>query len=235
MPRSGRCLEAVYAPFEHIEHGAELVIVGITPGQTQAENALKAARTALRRGADPTTAAREAKVAASFSGEMRSFLCEMLDAAGAQQWFGIRRSSELFAAAAHRVHFTSALRNPVFLSGENYNGQPKILSHRRLLEIVETCLVEEAYALPNAYWLPLWDGPAAVLNHLVSRGTLKAERVLAPMPHPSKQNGENVVWFCGRNTKAAFSSRRASTGPLLLERRDRLKAFFAIPPESRTA
>lgn len=233
--RGGKVLEAVYAPFEHIEPAAELVIVGITPGVTQAENALRAARSALRRGLNPADAAREAKIAASFSGDMRDYLCEMLDTVGAHRWFGISRSQELFGSAAHRVHFTSTLRNPVFFEGANYNGLPRALGHFHLKQTVETCLVEEARVLPNAYWLPLWDGPNAALQHLVARGELRADQVLPPMPHPSRQNGENVVWFCGRNTKAAFSSRRASTGPLLLDRRDRLVDFFATPQADHAA
>lgn len=230
LPRSGKTLEILYAPFEYIQAGAELVIVGITPGQTQAENALAAARDALRRGAALEIAAREAKTAASFSGAMRVNLVGMLEAAGFPGWLGIPSAEAIFGAAANRVHFTSALRYPVFLDGQNYNGsggQPSILSHSRLLAMVESALEEECRALPGAYWLPLWDVPDAALQHLVARGVLREDRVLAPMPHPAGGNGENIAWFRGTTKATAFSSRRASTGPLLLERRDRLKAFFA--------
>jgi hypothetical protein len=235
LPRSGKTLETLYAPFEHIQAGAELVIVGITPGATQAENALAAARRALRRGVTPEIAAREAKTAASFSGAMRANLVGMLEAAGVPGWLGISSAEAIFGEAADRVHFTSALRYPVFLDGKNYNGsggQPPILGHSRLRAMIESALEEEARALPGAFWLPLWDVPEAALQHLIARGVLRADRVLAPMPHPAGGNGENIAWFRGTTKATAFSSRRASTGPLLLERRDRLKEFFAVQRSS---
>ncbi len=225
--RSGKLVETIYAPFEHIERGAELVIVGITPGTTQAEIGLSAAREALRRGADLPEAARAAKIAASFSGRMRENLCGMLDSAGAPGWFGIQTSADLFGIAAHRVHFTSALRNPVFVDGNNYNGQPAILSNRRLKLTIEDTLAAEARTLQNAWWLPLWDVPAAALKHIVSNGLLAADRLLPPIPHPSGGNGENIAWFRGTTKATAFSIRRASTGELLLKRRDAIRAFFA--------
>lgn len=228
----GKLLECIYAPFEHIETTADLVIVGITPGATQAENALSAARTALRRRADIVTAAREAKIAASFSGAMRSNLCARLDHAGAARWLGIGASRDLFSAQAHRVHFTSALCYPVFVDRNNYNGSPDVLATDVLRKTVEESLAAEVRALPHAMWLPLWDVPAAALNCLARRGILAEERILPPMPHPSGGNGENIAWFLGRNRKSTFSSRRASTGQVLLDRRDRLRAFFGAGPQA---
>lgn len=225
--RGGKVLDTIYAPFEHIEAGARLVIVGITPGATQADNALAAARAALRRGTDIATAAREAKVAASFSGGMRSNLCRMLDAVGVPGWLGVPSGNDVFGLASHLVHFTSALRNPVFVDRKNYNGTPEILHTPRLIGTVQDSLAEEARALPDAMWLPLWDVPATALDHLVRIGILRADRVLPPMPHPAGGNGENIAWFTGQNRKDEFSSRRASTGQLLLDRRDDLRRFFS--------
>lgn len=231
--RSGKLLETVYAPFEHVEFGAELVIVGIKPGATQAENALAAARAALRAGADIKSAARQAKIAGSFSGKIRKNLVDMLDSAGVAKWFGIKSSGDLFGTAAHLVHFTSALRNPVFVARKNYSGQPVILRHARLRQTVEDTLAAEARALPNAYWLPLWDVPGDALQHLVSHGELSPDQVLAPMPHPGGGNCENISWFRGTTKATTFSSRRASTGDLLLDRRKSLRSFFSSPRHPR--
>lgn len=225
--RSGKLIETIYAPFEHIEHGARLVIVGITPGATQAENALVGARAALRKGMEIDAAARLAKVTASFSGNMRPNLCGMLDAVGVPGWLGIKESIDLFKNASHLVHFTSALQNPVFVGGANYNGSPDILGHARLVATIEDTLAAEVRALPNAWWLPLWDVPAAALSHLVKRGLLPAQKLLPAMPHPAGGNGENIAWFRGTTKATTFSSRRASTGELLLRRRDELRTFFS--------
>ncbi len=58
-----------------------MVLLGITPGQTQANNALAVARDALARGSSDQDALRLAKRAAGFSGSMRNALVDMLDAA----------------------------------------------------------------------------------------------------------------------------------------------------------
>jgi hypothetical protein len=51
-----------YAPFEHIEPNARLVIVGITPGAQQSKNALAEARRALLAGKSAAEAIKTAKV-----------------------------------------------------------------------------------------------------------------------------------------------------------------------------
>jgi hypothetical protein len=68
-----------YAPFDYINQGAKVVLLGITPGAQQARNALTALRTALNAGASDEDALRRAKETASFSGPMRTSLIAMLD------------------------------------------------------------------------------------------------------------------------------------------------------------
>lgn len=46
-------LEVYYAPFDYIHRDARLVIVGITPGRTQAIDAILTARRALLEGQSP--------------------------------------------------------------------------------------------------------------------------------------------------------------------------------------
>ena len=75
-----------YAPFEHIQHSAKVVIVGITPGEQQARNALLEARRQLIAGASQAMALSKAKVFASFSGPMRANLVAMLDHVGLHRW-----------------------------------------------------------------------------------------------------------------------------------------------------
>ncbi len=65
-------LAVSYAPLEHIQHGARVVIVGITPGAQQAANALCEARRRLLAGDDHPEVLAATKVFASFSGPMRA-------------------------------------------------------------------------------------------------------------------------------------------------------------------
>lgn len=207
MRRSSE-LVVSYAPFDHINHGAELVLVGLTPGRTQAANALEALRSALAAGCLMPDALARAKSTASFSGAMRSSLVAMLDHVGVPQHFGRRSAAEFFDPGSRLVHFTSALRYPVYLaSGVNYSGAPRPLSHPVLREIVDTWLAEEAEALPRAVWVPLGGHAEACLEHLAARGKLDRNRILSGLPHPSGANAERIAYFLGRKTREALSAK----------------------------
>jgi hypothetical protein len=198
-------LRIAYAPFDHITPNARLVIVGITPGAAQATAALTASRAAIVAGADVTDALARAKSHASFSGPMRTNLVAMLDAIGVAEYFYLSSSEQLFEAGSDQVHFTSALRYPVFRQGKNYNGTPNMLKTPMLRQMIDTYLAEEARQLPEALWLPLGPKAEEALKHLVQRGVLMEERVLAGMPHPSGANAERVAVFLGRKSPQAAS------------------------------
>ena len=121
-------LEVCYAPFEHVGRTARVVLLGITPGRQQATNALLEARRQLISGADHATALTAAKAYASFSGPLRSNLVAMLDFIGLNSRLGLQSSATLWGSDNGSVHFTSALRFPVFVDGKNYSGQPGIAS-----------------------------------------------------------------------------------------------------------
>jgi hypothetical protein len=107
-------VEVFWAPFDHVNRKARVVLVGITPGATQMRASLEAARDALVRGVSPRTAARHAKTHASFSGRMRDTLVAWLDGIGLARRFDLRTSAELWDSAAALAAFTSTLRYPVF-------------------------------------------------------------------------------------------------------------------------
>ncbi len=193
-------LRIAYAPFDRVTPNARLVIVGITPGAIQATAAIKACRAAIVAGADVPEALALAKSQASFSGPMRANLVAMLDAIGVGEHFGLSSSDQLFEAGSEQVHFTSALRYPVFRRGKNYNGTPNMLKTPVLRQMIDTYLAEEARQLPEALWLPLGPKAGEALQHLVRCGDLREDRVLAGMPHPSGANAERVAVFLGRKS-----------------------------------
>lgn len=199
-------LSVTYAPFDFINRSAELVLVGLTPGRTQAANAIEALQQAFAAGKTQDEALRVAKATASFSGSMRSSLVAMLDAVGVPARFGRTTAQEFFASDSDLVHFTSALRYPVYLAnGDNYSGAPDPLGHPELRSMIESHLAEEAADLPNAVWVPLGKGAAASLQHLVARGVLDGRRVLSGMPHPSGANAERIAYFLGRKSRDQLS------------------------------
>jgi hypothetical protein len=206
MSRAGD-LTVEYAPFDHIERTAEVVIVGLTPGRTQATAALASLASDLRNGVPVERALANAKRTASFSGAMRGNLLAMLDAVGVPGLFARVSASEFFSRGDGLVHFTSALRYPVYIGNQNYSGSPAPLGHPVLRGMIDMHLAEEAAALPNAIWIPLGGHAEAALLHLAESGRLDRRNVLAGLPHPSGANAERVAYFLGRKSRETLSTK----------------------------
>jgi hypothetical protein len=205
-------LNVCYAPFDFIASEAQLVVVGITPGRAQAINALAAASVALRAGKDHKEATRLAKLTGSFSGPMRANLVSMLDHIGLASALVVTSCANLFDPTNQRVHFTSALRYPVFVGNNNYNGTPDMLKTPLLKSMIDTCLADEAKRLSNAIWLPLGPQPVRALDYLCGKGLLNRGQVLQGLPHPSGANAERISYFIGRKARGLLSSKtNAST------------------------
>lgn len=200
-------LSISYAPFDHIQHGAKLAIVGITPGAQQARNALLEVRRRLLDGIDHPSALKAAKTFASFSGSMRFNLVSMLDHVGLNRWMGVPSTADIWSSRHDLVHFTSALRYPVFVGRANYSGAPSMITTPMLTEALLKNLGEEVAALPNAVWVPLGPKATEGLSYLVKQGMLSADRVLLGLPHPSGANAERIAYFLGRKARASLSTK----------------------------
>lgn len=206
ISRSGQ-LATYYAPFEHVNTEARVVLVGITPGQFQAQKAIEQLRTSLLAGLSDEEALCQAKEVASFSGPMRTALIEMLDYVGLHSALGLDSCAELFTSASQLVHYTSALRNPVLSGDQNYTGNPAILRTPYLHAMTEEWLADEARQLPNALWIPLGKEPTAVLRHFVAQGLIKGDCLLDGLPHPSGANAERIAYFLGRKQRENLSAK----------------------------
>lgn len=211
----GRDLRMVYAPFDFVNERARIVIVGMTPGRYQASGALKASRDALRYGKSAIDAAEAAKVHASFSGEpMRSNLIAMLDEIGVDDWLGVNSTAALWSGSSHLVHFTSALRYPVFVDGQNWSGTPDMIRTRTLCSALEDYTGQELMKLSGALIVPLGPKVATAMLHLAKLRRIEEKRILIGLPHPSGANAERIAYFLGRKTAAACS---AKTNPVSLD------------------
>jgi hypothetical protein len=203
----GRRTEIAYAPFDHVNNEAEIVIVGLTPGRQQMRNALTEARRWLMNGSDEIEAVQAAKVFASFSGPMRTNLVAMLDSIGISRHLGLASTATLWNGDARRVHFTSALRYPVFIDGKNYSGAPEMTATPLLRQQLMTWFADEMTTLPNAVFIPLGpkvgDAVEAVARHV----GLDTSRVLSGLPHPSGANAERIAFFLGRKPREHLSDK----------------------------
>lgn len=208
-------VEICYAPFEHLNPEARLVIVGITPGKTQMLNALREARRQLDAGATPIQALIAAKRTGAFSGPMRPNLVSMLDRVGLPQRFGLSSANDLFGAASKLMQSTSVLQNPVFMTdGSNYNGTPKMTRTGALKEQLMSGFAKSASSLPRAYFLPLGPKVSEALMFLADQGALDGSRVLHGMPHPSPASMERINYFMGKKPREQLSKK---TNPDILD------------------
>lgn len=206
-PHGRRRLEVAYAPFEHLNPAARVVLVGLTPGRRQMRNALKEARRQLRAGASEAEAMARAKVFASFSGPMRVNLVAMLDDVGVPKLIGLSSTSSLWGPDAEHAHFTSALRYPVFVDGKNYSGAPDMLRTPPLREQLLSGFALEMAALPNAVFVPLGAKVAAAAEFAAREAGVDQARVLSGLPHPSGANAERIAFFLGRKPREALSAK----------------------------
>jgi hypothetical protein len=206
----GKALTVAYAPFDHLNRNARVVIVGITPGRHQMREALREARRLLRAGAPLADAEAGAKVHASFSGPMRANLVAMLDRIGLAAHLGLGSAAELWGAAAGLVHFTSALRYPVFRNGENYSGAPDPLRVPLLRDQLMRWFGGELTALPDTVIVPLGPKVARAVEAAAAEVGFDRCRILSGIPHPSGENAERIALFLDRKPRAALSAKVAA-------------------------
>jgi hypothetical protein len=225
LSESGR-YTTYYAPFEHINASAKVVICGITPGIQQAMIALKTTQAGLQRGLEWAEALQEAKASSSFAGSMRKNLAMMLDYIGLNQYLKIEACSGLFGAHNDFVHYTSALRNPVLDAGKNYSGGRSMTTNEYLWNQALNGLKEEIAILPNdAVFIPLGTGVDEVFRKLINLGLISSNRVLFGLPHASGANSERIAYFCEKKERSALSTK---TNPdTIEEKRDSLVKHVA--------
>jgi len=174
-----KTIDVAYAPFDFVNSEARIAIVGMTPGRQQMANALREAHRLLLTGASIEAAAKAAKTFASFSGPMRNNLVEMLDHVGVAKMFGLATTSTLWGRDVRMVHFTSALRYPVFVAGENYSGSPDILRTPLLTAQLRKWFAAEMASLQHAIFVPLGPKVGAALLLVSHEIVVNPIRILA--------------------------------------------------------
>lgn len=229
MASEGR-LTVQYAPFEWVNPEAQLIIVGITPGETQAANALREAQRQLSTGASEVVALQAAKRIGAFSGKMRPNLVAMLDEVGLQRCAGVNSSVELFEGSSTFLQTTSIVPYPAFWDGKNYSGQTAPQRSPVLRELVLERFVPIVQSLPHIPILGLGDVVSDTLQWLADKGHLDGSRLLDALPHPSPANNGPIGHFLGRNPHKPRSS-RIKTAEIDLAKQ-RLKAAIAALAKS---
>jgi hypothetical protein len=192
-------MKVIYAPLDFLPSNPQLALIGITPGATQARLALNMHNRLLGEGVEDEQAQYKTKLAASFGGDMRQPLVDMLDRIGINRNVGLQSCADLWTERhGMRAAFTSLLRYPTFhANGRNYAGIPTVRhsdAFKTMLELTTKTLND----LPTAAQVvPLGQRVAKALGGLekakaLARPLIRVEGEIVYFPHPSGANGEGV-------------------------------------------
>lgn len=198
-------LNCFYAPFDYVNTGAKVVLVGITPGHTQMNRSLNSFRQAYRETNNIESALQCVKQQASLSGTMRSRIIDLLNHLGFADKLNISCSSSLWDDNNHLVHFCSLLKYPVFIHGRDYNGQPALLNNPQLTQLLLTQFINDLSTInDDAIVIPLGETVARVISELKQQGHIRQtlptldEKVVG-IPHPSGANAESIALLLSDN------------------------------------
>ena len=189
-----------YTPFEYVERNARLVIVGITPGDTQLKLAYEKAGLLLRDVESNEVVLRETKRVAGFGGSsMRPNLVRMLNHFGFADILGISDVEDLWGSKSHFLHATSVVPHAAFRNGKMFAGSfENVMSSSVLQESFLRDFVGSLEDLGNeAYFVALGATARDALDWCASKGHIKWDRVLGAFAHPSTNSGSSVEVYLG--------------------------------------
>ncbi|WP_321796479.1 hypothetical protein [Caballeronia sp. J97] len=190
--------ELRYIPFEYVNHHAKLVIVGITPGNTQLSLAYGKAQELLRQGHPTDLILREVKKVGAFGGpSMRPNLLKMLRHFRFEHLLGIADVESLWGSDADLLHSTSVVPHAAFKNGKMFSGRfDEVLASPLLRECFHDCFVPSVEEMKSeALFVGLGPCPEAALEWCVQQGALRRNQVLGSFCHPSSAGGSTTRYY----------------------------------------
>ncbi|HEM7892205.1 hypothetical protein [Burkholderia cepacia] len=190
--------ELRYIPFEFVNCDAKLVIVGITPGNTQLELSYGKAQELLRHGHTTDMILREIKNVGAFGGpSMRPNLLKMLRHFGFERLLGIGDVESLWGSHADLLQSTSVVPHAAFKAGKMFAGSfDEVLASPLLSECFRDCFVPSVREMASdALFVGLGPCPEAALDWCVHHGALQRKQVLGAFCHPSSAGGSTTRYY----------------------------------------
>jgi hypothetical protein len=179
-------IKIYYAPFDHINSKARIMIVGITPGFQQMVQSFET----IYDG----NSLKKVKDLSSFKGSMRTTLINYLDELKVNNILDIKSCESLFNKDSRYLHTTSLVKYPVFDKGKNYSGA-NILKKKILLNFIEENFLKELKTLSKCIIVPLGNTVSSTIEYLNSKYNLKLSCFLKGFPHPSGANARKNIQF----------------------------------------
>ncbi|WP_449412405.1 hypothetical protein [Pandoraea soli] len=201
--------ELRYTPFEYVNRRAKLVIVGITPGNTQLELSYGKAQELLRKGHPVDLILHEIKKVGAFGGpSMRPNLLKMLRHFQFEQLLGIEDVESLWGSDADLLQSTSVVPHAAFKAGDMFNGSfDEAMASPLLRECFLDCFVPSVEEMDSgALFVGLGRCPEAALEWCLQRGVLQRKQVLGAFCHPSSNGGSATRYYLREVAKAELSA-----------------------------
>ena len=175
--------------FDYVNPEAEVVIVGITPGNSQ----LKGEREGLDK--------REIKRQNAFAGNMRPNLVKMLDHVGVNNLLGIETCLSLWYEDFDRVEMTSLLKEATFEikrdgTKDMFKHAWKIAKSEKLTKMLNYGFVKDCSLYDKArLFVACGPGVYDVLCELKEKGVISAP--IIGIAHPSGGNMGRICCYLG--------------------------------------
>ena len=172
--------------FDYVNPKAEVVIVGITPGNSQQKGS--------REGMSP----REIKRKYAFAGALRKNMVKMLDYIGVNSLLRIDTCASLWEQDFDRVEMTSLLKDATYVVGKSgktmFKDTEIIAKSKELSEKYENGFVRDCEQYKQAkLFVACGQGVYDELMKLKERGVIAAPVVA--IAHPSGNNAIRVKYY----------------------------------------
>lgn len=185
-----------YVPFEDVNPGAQLVLVGITPGPKQMASSYRLAQRLLRSGLSDEEILRRIKQACAFDG-MRDRINEMLDHFGVAQCIGAAAAETLWSKNYSLFDATSVVPNAAFKGDAYFNGPfDVVLTNPLLRREFESRFIPSLEAMSGrAKYIGMGPVVDQGLSWCASAGVIDHEQILGYLPHASPASGSQFKYF----------------------------------------
>ena len=176
--------------FDYVNPKAEVVIVGITPGNSQLNGS--------RDGMSPL----EIKRKYAFAGSMRHWLVSMLDYIGINQLLNIETCSSLWGDDFYKVDMASLLKDATYEikkdgSRDMFRHASKIEKSEKLTHMLEDGFVKNCAKYDKSVlFVACGPGVYDVLKKL--QNEKKIEGLVAGIAHPSGANLGRILCYMGQ-------------------------------------
>jgi len=194
-----RKIDLYFAPFDHVDPKAKLLLVSLSPTRAQLHLALTVVSQGLRGGSDIDQCLASVDIMASYATTTRANLISMAEGIDLHSALGLRSCRALFDGRPELLSATFAIPHAVFVRtpgrpGRNYSGAPPLHGHPLLSAFAVQVLAANAAMAPAALVIPMGN-PALLATRMAG---LDPRRVVEGFPHPSGANGHRLADFRAR-------------------------------------